>query len=293
MITNIPMIYSQNLKNANERTFIAILWILSGYNHRPAFFSKEYINYIGSLKVFNTLIKTLTQRNIISYQVKGAGTSKHRYFQIIDPAIVEELKQNTKTQTQTKPQKDTPTQKTSLKDRFAEKQQQQTQKNIELNFDAVFSQMKKINAQNADFTFTETELREQAQNYIDKSQSYNFYRGEITDNKIRSWLRSALKHNQQQNNASQKQKTEIDYICEDTFENRMARLQKFKELQEKHKQENSDPIDADFNIIENEAQTPDTDHKTPSETDKKPVYQMSYANFENDLNSFDKKKNAL
>ena len=73
----------------------------------------------------------------------------------------------------------------------------------------------------------------------------------------------------------------------------MARLQKFKELQEKHKQENSDPIDADFNIIENEAQTPDTDHKTPSETDKKPVYQMSYANFENNLNSFDEKKNAL
>ena len=153
--------------------------------------------------------------------------------------------------------------------------------------------MKKINAQTADFNFTEPELREQAQNYVDKSQSYNFYRGDLTDNKIRSWLRSALKHNQQQNNASQKQKTEIDYICEDTFENRMARLQKFKELQEKHKQENSDPIDADFNIIENEAQTPDTDHKTLSETDKKPVYQMSYANFENDLNSFDKKKNAL
>ena len=290
MISNIPMIYSQNLKNANERTFIAILWILSGYNHRSAFFSKEYINYIGSLKVFDTLIKTLTQRNIISYQVKGAGTSKHRYFQIIDPAIIEELKQNT--QTQTKPQKDTPTQNKSLKDRFTEKQQQQTQKNIELNFDAVFSQMKKINAEIPDFTFTETELREQAQNFVDKSQNYNFYRGEITDNKIRSWLRSALKHNQQQSNAPQKQKTEIDYICEDTFENRMARLQKFKELQEKHKQENSDPIDADFNIIENEAQTPDTDQKTPSETDKKPVYQMSYANFENDLNSFDKKKNA-
>lgn len=290
MISNIPMIYSQHLKNANERTFISILWILSGYNHRPAFFSKEYINYIGSTKVFDTLIKTLTQRNIISYQVKGAGTSKHRYFQIIDPAIVEELKQNTKTQTQTKPQKEI--QNKSLRDRFTEKQQQ-TQKNIELNFDAVFSQMKKINAQTADFNFTESELREQAQNYVDKSQSYNFYRGEITDNKIRSWLRSDLKHNQQQNNAPQKQKTEIDYICEDTFENRMARLQKFKELQEKHKQENSDPIDADFNIIENEAQTPDTDPQAKAETEKKPVYQMSYANFENDLNSFDEKKNAL
>lgn len=293
MITNIPMIYSQNLKNANERTFISILWILSGYNNNPAFFSKEYVSYIGSNRVFDSLIKTLTQRNIISYFVKGVGSSKHRYFTIIDTAIVEELKQNTKTQTQTKPQKDTPTENKSLKDRFAEKQQQQTQKNIELNFNAVFSQMKKINAQTADFTFTENELREQAQNYVDKSQAYNFYHGEITDNKIRSWLRSALKHNQQQNNASQKQKTEIDYICEDTFENRMARIQKFKELQEQHKQENSDPIDADFNIIENEAQTPDTDHKTPSETDKKPVYQMSYANFENDLNSFDEKKNAL
>ncbi|MDY6380961.1 MAG: hypothetical protein SPK94_01750 [Bacteroidales bacterium] len=291
MITNIPMIYSQNLKNANERTFISILWILSGYNNSPAFFSKEYVSYIGSNRVFDSLIKTLTQRNIISYFVKGVGASKHRYFTIIDPAIVEELKQNTKPQTQTKQQTDTP-QKTSLKDRFAEKQQQQTQ-NIELSFNAVFSQMKKINAQTADFNFTEPELREQAQNYVDKSQSYNFYRGEITDNKICSWLRSALKHNQQQSNAPQKQKTEIDYICEDTFENRMARLQKFKELQEKHKQENSDPIDADFNIIENEAQTPDTDHKTPSETDKKPVYQMSYANFKNDLNSFDKKKNAL
>lgn len=293
MITNIPMIYSQNLKNANERTFISILWILSGYNHSPAFFSKEYINYIGSTKVFDTLVKTLTQRNIISYQVKGAGTSKHRYFQIIDPAIVEELKQNTKTQTQTQQQTDTPTQNKSLKDRFEEKQQQQTKKNIELNFDTVFSQMKKINAQTADFNFTEPELREQAQSYTDKSQGYNFYRGEITDNKIRSWLRSALKHNQQQNNAPKTQKTEIDYICEDTFENRMARLQKFKELQEKHKQENSDPIDADFNIIENEPQTQSTDPQAQSETDRKPVYQMSYANFENDLNSFDEKKNAL
>ena len=290
MITNIPMIYSQNLKNANERTFISILWILSGYNHSPAFFSKEYINYIGSTKVFDTLVKTLTQRNIISYQVKGAGTSKHRYFQIIDPVIVEELKQNTKSHTQTKPQKEI--QNKSLKDRFAEKQQQQTQ-NIELSFNAVFSQMKKINAQTADFNFTEPELREQAQNYIDKSQSYNFYRGEITDNKIRSWLRSALKHNQQQNNAPKTQKTEIDYICEDTFENRMARLQKFKELQEKRNQKNSDPIDADFNIIENEAQTQRTDPQAQTETDRKPVYQMSYANFENDLNSFDKKKNAL
>lgn len=290
MITNIPMIYSQNLKNANERTFISILWILSGYNHSPAFFSKEYINYIGSTKVFDTLVKTLTQRNIISYQVKGAGTSKHRYFTIIDPAIVEELKQNTKPQTQQ--QTDTPTENKSLKDRFAEKQQQLTQ-NIELSFNAVFSQMKKINAQTADFNFTEPELREQAQNYVDKSQSYNFYRGNLTDNKIRSWLRRALKHNQQQNNAPQKQKTEIDYICEDTFENRMARLQKFKELQEKRNQENSDPIDADFNIIENEPQTQSTDPQAQTETDGKPVYQMSYANFENDLNSFDEKKNAL
>ena len=97
MISNIPMIYSQHLKNANERTFIAILWILSGYNHRPAFFSKEYINYIGSTKVFDTLIKTLTQRNIISYQVKGAGTSKHRYFQIIDPEIIKEFSELTNT----------------------------------------------------------------------------------------------------------------------------------------------------------------------------------------------------
>ena len=262
MITNIPMIYSQNLKNANERTFISVLWILSGYNNSPAFFSKEYVSYIGSNRVFDSLIKTLTQRNIISYFVKGVGASKHRYFTIIDPVIVEELKQNTKAQTQTKQQTDTPTQNKSLKDRFAEKQQQQTQ-NIELSFNTVFSQMKKINAETADFNFTEPELREQAQNYVDKSQSYNFYRGDLTDNKIRSWLRSAIKHNQQQNNAPKTQKTEIDYICEDTFENRMARLQKFKELQEKRNQENSDLIDADFNIIEN------------------------------DLNSFDEKKNAL
>ena len=285
MFYTIPLLADQSLNN-NEKIFIGLLWVLSSHNTKEAFFQKEHIDLVGGRQIYNRTTQKLNDRNIISYQVKGYGTLKHRYFIIKDQNIITQLN-NAPSRKQT----DTP-QKTSLKDRFAEKQQQQTQ-NIELSFNAVFSQMKKINAQTADFNFTEPELREQAQNYVDKSQSYNFYRGDLTDNKIRSWLRSALKHNQQQNNASQKQKTEIDYICEDTFENRMARIQKFKELQEKHKQENSDPIDADFNIIENEAQTPDTDHKTLSETDKKPVYQMSYANFENDLNSFDKKKNAL
>ena len=245
MITNIPMIYSQNLKNANERTFISILWILSGYNNSPAFFSKEYVSYIGSPKVFDNLIKTLTQRNIISYQVKGAGTSKHRYFQIIDPAIVEELKQNTQKQKDTPPlQQSKQQQNKSLKDRFVEKQQQQ----LELNFNNVFSQMKEI-VNSFNYCFSDTELQTQAQNYLDKSQAYKFYKGKPTEAKIKSWLNQYLEQ--------KKEKTPGPSGSGDLAK-RLAFMNQINEMMRNgsDNEKKSDPVDADFEIIDEHKNAP-------------------------------------
>lgn len=236
MITNIPMIYSSQLKNANERTFISILWLLSSYNNSPAFFSKEYVSYIGSNRVFDSLITTLTQRNIISYFVKGVGASKHRYFTIIDPAILEELK-HTKNQKQTKPQKET--QNKPFKECDEEKQQQQ----LELNVNSIFSAMNEIKNEFTDYVFTDEEIRENAQSYLDKSQGYKFYKGKPTKAKIKAWLTQYLKQ--------KKEKTSVVSGSGDLAK-RLSAMNQLNEMMRKrsHTEKKVDPIDADFEIID-------------------------------------------
>lgn len=238
MITNIPMIYSSQLKNANERTFISILWLLSSYNNSPAFFSKEYVSYIGSNRVFDSLITTLTQRNIISYFVKGVGASKHRYFTIIDPAILEELK-HTKNQKQTKKE----TQNKSFKECDEEKQQQQ----LELNFNSIFSAMNEIKNEFTDYVFSDEEIRENAQSYLDKSQGYKFYKGKPTKAKIKAWLQNSIKHLQEK---PQKSKKSYDNSIEYDFEGAAERIRRFKQLEEQYDREHNKPIDADCEIID-------------------------------------------
>lgn len=245
MITKIPMIYSSQLKNANERTFISILWLLSSYNNSPAFFSKEYVSYIGSNRVFDSLITTLTQRNIISYFVKGVGASKHRYFTIIDPAILEELK-HIKNQKQTKPQKET--QNKSFKECDEEKQQQQ----LELNFNSVLESMKKISKEIQTYCFSDSELQENAQSYLDKSQLYNAYKGKPTEAKLKAWLKNSIRFRQEKPKTNKTAEHEIDW------EGAAERLQRIREIEEKYDREYNEPVEADYYQIMDELEDKNT-----------------------------------
>lgn len=236
MFYTIPLLADQSLNN-NEKIFIGLLWVLSSHNTKEAFFQKEHIDLVGGRQIYNRTTQKLNDRNIISYQVKGYGTLKHRYFIIKDQNIITQLN-NAPSRKQT----DTP-KKTSLKDRFVEKQQQQ----LELNFDVVFSQMKKL-VTSFNYCFSDTELQTQAQNYLDKSQSYKFYKGKPTEAKIKAWLNQYLEQ--------KKEKTPAASGSGD-LEKRISFMNQLNEMSKRSDNEKkSDPIDADFEIIDEHKNAP-------------------------------------
>ena len=97
MINTIPLSNSDVFKSGNERIFIGLLWILTNHNTQEGFFLKEHIKLFGTVSTYNHITKKLVDRKIISYQVKGIGATKHRYFQIIDPEIIKEFSELTNT----------------------------------------------------------------------------------------------------------------------------------------------------------------------------------------------------
>lgn len=242
MITNIPMIYSSQLKNANERTFISILWLLSSHNNSPAFFSKEYVSYIGSNRVFDSLITNLTQRNIISYFVKGVGASKHRYFTIVDPAILEELK-HTKNQKQTKPQKET--QNKSFKECDVEKQaigREQLSLSSPVSFSDVLSQMQKIATELSElYSFTPHDLEEDAKSYVAKHQ------GKATRDSMKAWMLQGYAFRQEKH----PERADTDKDFENRRRDAFKKIEEFKKFEESQKRNNLVDVEAEVITEEN------------------------------------------
>lgn len=102
MINTIPLSRDKRLNTSSERIFLGILWILTKQNTQEGFFLKDDINLFGGIQTYNRISKKLSEQNIISFTVKGIGLTKHRYFTIIDPEIIKEFKNTSKTLTEQK-----------------------------------------------------------------------------------------------------------------------------------------------------------------------------------------------
>lgn len=102
MINTIPLSRDKRLNTSSERIFLGILWILTKQNTQEGFFLKDDINLFGGIQTYNRISKKLVEKKIVSFTVKGIGLTKHRYFTIIDPEIIKEFKNTSKTLTEQK-----------------------------------------------------------------------------------------------------------------------------------------------------------------------------------------------
>ena len=114
---------------------------------------------------------------------------------------------------------------------------------IPFDFNSIFSAMNEIKNEFTDYVFTDEEIRENAQSYLDKSQGYKFYKGKPTEAKLKAWLTQYLKQ--------KKEKTSVVSGSGDLAK-RLSAMNQINEMMSKrsHTEKKSDPIDADFEIID-------------------------------------------
>lgn len=114
---------------------------------------------------------------------------------------------------------------------------------LSFDFNSIFSAMNEIKNEFTDYVFTDEEIRENAQSYLDKSQGYKFYKGKPTEAKLKAWLTQYLKQ--------KKEKTSVVSGSGDLAK-RLSAMNQINEMMSKrsHTEKKSDPIDADFEIID-------------------------------------------
>ena len=121
------------------------------------------------------------------------------------------------------------------------------QLSLSSDFNSIFSAMIEIKNEFTDYVFTDEEIRENVQSYLDKSQGYKFYKGKPTKAKIKAWLQNSIKHLQEK---PQKSKKSYGNSIEYDFEGASERIKRFKQLEEQYDREHNKPIDADCEIID-------------------------------------------
>ena len=118
---------------------------------------------------------------------------------------------------------------------------------LDFSFSSIFSKMKEI-VTSFNYCFSDTELQTQAQNYLDKSQAYKFYKGKPTEAKIKAWLNQYL---EQKKEKAQDTSGSGDLAKRMSFMNQLNEMSKRSDNEKK-----SDPIDADFEIIDEHKNAP-------------------------------------
>ena len=120
---------------------------------------------------------------------------------------------------------------------------------IPFDFNSLFSVMNEIKNEFTDHIFTDAEIRENAQSYLDKSQEYKFYKGKVTRNKLKLWLRNSISHNQKEISAQHTPIT-LAGLQDNKAVNDFEQLKKQILEQENQNLKKDDPIEADFEIID-------------------------------------------
>lgn len=115
---------------------------------------------------------------------------------------------------------------------------------LSLDFNSIFSAMNEIKNEFTDYVLSDEEIRENAQSYIDKSQAYKFYKGEVTEKKLKAWLQNSIKYLQEKPKTNKTAEHEIDW------EGAAERLQRIRQLEEQYDREHSEPVEADYQIID-------------------------------------------
>lgn len=120
---------------------------------------------------------------------------------------------------------------------------------LSFDFNSLFYAMNEIKNEFTDHIFTDAEIRENAQSYLDKSQEYKFYKGKVTRNKLKLWLKNSIDHNQKEISAQHTPIT-LAGLQDNKAVNDFEQLKKQILEQENQNLKKDDPIEADFEIID-------------------------------------------
>lgn len=123
------------------------------------------------------------------------------------------------------------------------------QHSLSFDFNSLFYAMNEIKNEFTDHIFTDAEIRENAQSYLDKSQEYKFYKGKVTRNKLKLWLKNSIDHNQKEISAQHTPIT-LAGLQDNKAVNDFEQLKKQILEQENQNLKKDDPIEADFEIID-------------------------------------------
>ena len=256
--------YADKKISANAKLVLQRLFTLSKDGTQPVYAQRKFLaNELGlSVRTISNVFKELETENYIQETENTNSFDRTRNFILtcksckIDTKEEEKVARIKETVARIKGNSckgGIATVATSSLDRSKERNKLEEERgthSLSLDFNSIFSAMNEIKNEFTDYVFTDEEIRENAQSYLDKSQGYKFYKGKPTEAKIKAWLQKSIEYLQNKPQGGNKTSQIAEHGFEIDFEGAAERLQRFRQLEEQYDKENSEPIEADYQIID-------------------------------------------
>lgn len=250
--------YADKKISANAKLVLQRLFTLSKDGTQPVYAQRKFLaDSLGiSMNTVTNVFRELSQNNYITEIENTNSFDRTRRFSITLKSCDNEITNIVPNSTKVVPNTHKSCEDNSTKvvrsslDRSKERNKLEKERgthSLSFDFNSIFSAMNEIKNEFTDYVFTDEEIRENTQTYLDKSQAYKVYQGEVTEKKLRAWLQSSIKYQQKKSQGSNKS---YDNSIEYDFEGASERIRRFKQLEEQYDREHSKPIDADCEIIE-------------------------------------------
>lgn len=259
-----PELQKDTSLSLSARCVLGRIGGLTQRGNKPCFASNDFLaNECGLGKVtIQKALNELKNKEIIDTKITLYKGKKTRYIYLVyEPqnkkinSSHSELSDNSlyaKADSQNELSNNSHSELSSIyreKDNRARIERDRKTHSLSFDFNSIFSAMNEIKNEFTDYVFTDEEIRENAQSYLDKSQGYKFYKGKPTEAKLKAWLTQYLKQ--------KKEKTSVVSGSGDLAK-RISAMNQINEMMSKrsHTEKKSDPIDADFEIIDEQKKRP-------------------------------------
>ena len=236
--------YADKKISANAKLVLQRLFTLSKDGTQPVYAQRKFLaKELGiSMNTVTNVFRELSQNNYITEIENTNSFDRTRRFSITFKSCDNEIT-NIVTDTHKSCEDNSTKVVRSSLDRNKARNKRE---DLSLSFDSIFSAMNEIKNEFTDYVFSDEEIRENAQSYLDKSQGYKFYKGKPTEAKIKAWLQKSIEYLQNKPQGGNKTSQIVEHGFEIDFEGAAERLDKFKQFLE----ENNNPIDVDCNVID-------------------------------------------
>ena len=127
---------------------------------------------------------------------------------------------------------------------------------ISFDFQSIYQIMNELKNDFTDHIFTDKEIRDNVQSYLDKSQLYKLYQGEVTKEKLKAWMRSSIAYAKQKKIDVSPAPITLAELQQNSQVNDFEKFKRQILEDEQKKNQKNDLIEADFEIIDENKHAP-------------------------------------